>query len=172
MGIQPPRGSPLPCHRSTLLEKLLHSEVDFVLVGGFAAVVHGSTLVTQDLDICAAISDEQVAKLRETLKDLHPKHRMNPNARRSFLEYPKDIKGINNIYLETDLGVLDVMSELPPAGAFSEIKNRSVEISLYGFKCHVISIDDLIRIKESMTRPKDQQTAKELRLIQLKTKNM
>jgi hypothetical protein len=153
-----------------LLETLIKSEADFVLVGGFAAVVHGSTLITQDLDICAAITEEQVAKLRAALKDLHPRHRMNPSAKHSFLEYPTDIKGTNNIYLETDLGILDILSKLPPAGSFDEIKERSIEISLYGHSCRVISIDDLIKIKESMNRPKDQQAAQELRLIQLKQK--
>ena len=153
-----------------LLKNLLQNNIDFVLIGGFAAVVHGSTLVTQDLDICAAITEEQVAKFREALKDLHPRHRMNPNAKPSFLEYPKEIEGTNNIYLETDLGILDILSEAQPAGNFEEIKRRSSEISLYGYKCRVISIDDLIRVKESMKRPKDIQAVQELRLIQLKAK--
>jgi hypothetical protein len=151
-----------------LLETLLKSEADFVLVGGFAAVVHGSTLVTQDLDICTAITEEQVAKLRDALKDLHPRYRMNPSAKHSFLEYPKDMQGTNNIYLETDLGVLDILSKVPPAGSFDEIKKRSIEISIYGHICRVISIDDLIKIKEAMNRPKDQQAAQELRIIRLK----
>ncbi len=154
-----------------LLETLLKSEVDFVLVGGFAAVVHGSTLVTQDLDICAAITEEQVAKLREALRNLHPRHRMNPSAKHSFLEYPKELKGTNNIYLETDLGVLDILSKVPPAGTFDEIKNRALEISLYGYRCRVISINDLIKIKDAMNRPKDLQAAQELRLIQAKTQS-
>ena len=153
-----------------LLKNLLDHDIDFVLIGGFAAVVHGSTLVTQDLDICAAISDEQVAKLRDALKDLHPRHRMNPNFKQSFLDYPKEIKGTNNIYLETDLGVLDILSEAQPAGNFAELKSRASEISLYGHKCKVISVDDLIKVKETMKRPKDLQAVQELRLIQIKSK--
>ncbi len=47
-----------------LLKTLLEHKIDFVLIGGFATSVHGSTLVTQDLDTCAAITEEQVAKLR------------------------------------------------------------------------------------------------------------
>jgi len=153
-----------------LLQRLLEHEVDFVLIGGFAAMVHGATLVTQDLDICAAISEGEVKKLRNALRDLHPVHRMNPNAKHSFLNYPEDLKGINNIYLETDLGILDILSQAPPAGAFHEIKSRSIEISLFGFKCKVISMDDLIQIKTSMSRPKDQQTVIELKAIK-KIKN-
>ena len=154
----------------TLLKILLEKEIDFVLIGGFAAVVHGSTLVTQDLDICAATTEEQIIKLREALKDLHPHHRMNPNANHSFLDFPTNVEGLNNIYLKTDLGVLDILSETQPAGNFQEIKKRSIEISLYGYKCLVISIDDLIKVKQMMKRPKDIQAVEELRLIQLKSK--
>ena len=118
-----------------LLERLITHNIDFVLIGGFAAQVHGCTMVTQDIDICAAITEEEVAKLREALKDLHPKHRMNPNAQHSFLKYPTEIRGTNNIYLETDLGVLDILSQTQPAGSFEEIESRSFEIPLYGRKC-------------------------------------
>jgi hypothetical protein len=123
--------------------------VDFVLIGGFAASVHGCTTVTQDIDICAAITEEEVAKLREALKDLHPRHRMNPNAKHSFLDYPVELKGVHNIYLETDLGVLDILSQAQPAGSFAEIRSRSFEIPLFGRKCRIISIDDLIPARDN-----------------------
>ncbi len=128
-------------------------------------MIHGSTLVTQDLDICAAITDAQVAKLREALKDLHPWHRMNPAVHLSFLDHPRSIAGINNIYLQTDLGVLDVLSETQPAGNFQQLKSRAVELAIYGHKCKIIAIEDLIKIKEAMKRPKDLQAAEELRVI-------
>jgi hypothetical protein len=60
------------------------------------------------------------------------------------------------------------LSETQPAGDFKEIKKRSLEISLYGYSCRVISIDDLIQVKEAMKRPKDLQAAQELRIIQMK----
>jgi predicted nucleotidyltransferase len=155
-----------------LLKRLLREEVDFVLIGGFAATAHGSTLVTQDLDICAAITNEQVTKLRNALKDLHPRHRMNPSFKPSFFDQPKenDIKDTKNLYLETDLGILDILSETQPAGNFDALKKRSIEISIYGHKCRVISIDDLILIKESMKRPKDLQAVQELRIVQRQLK--
>jgi hypothetical protein len=96
---------------------------------------------------------------------------MNPNAKHSFLDYPTDLKGINNIYLETDLGVLDILSQTQPAGSFAEIKSRSFEMPLYGRKCRVISIDDLIRVKEAMNRPKDLQAVRELMLIKQKSES-
>lgn len=45
-----------------LLQKLLNHDVDFVLAGGLACTVHGSPLVTQDIDICVAINDTQLSK--------------------------------------------------------------------------------------------------------------
>ncbi len=141
-----------------LLERLLQHNIDFVLAGGFACVVHGSPLVTQDIDICLAINEEQIGKLRLALKGLNPRHRMNPSFKPSFLEYPPTLEGVNNIYLETDLGVLDILSELRPVGGFETVKGNSIPISLYGQTCRVVSIEDLIRIKETMTRAKDKET--------------
>jgi len=141
------------------------SDLEFVLVGGFASVVHGATLVTQDLDICLLVNDAQITKLRSVLKDLNPRHRMNPSNPVSFLDHPEDASELKNIYLTTDLGVLDIMSEQPPVGDFQAVKSHAIEVALYGSKCLVISLDDLIAIKERMNRPKDLQALAELKKI-------
>lgn len=148
-----------------LLEKLIQSKIDFVLIGGFACVVHGSSLVTEDLDICIAINDEQIRKLREALKDTSPKHRLNPNFKPSFMTYPEKTDDLKNIYLETNLGVLDILGEVRPIGDFEAVKSHALTLSLYGHNCSVISLDDLIKVKESMKRPKDIEAAAQLRLI-------
>jgi hypothetical protein len=151
---------------NNLLKLLLESEIDFVLIGGFAGVVHGSTQVTRDLDICAFVTPAQIEKLRAALKDLHPRHRMNPNFKPSFLTEPKDLSNLRNIYLETDLGVLDVISEVTEVGEFEDVKRNSVEIELFGHKCKVISFKDLIKTKEKMGRPKDKLVVAELKALQ------
>lgn len=150
---------------NNLLKVLLESNIDFVLIGGFAGVVHGSTQVTRDLDICVLISAAEVQKLRNALRDLHPRHRMNPNFKPSFLVEPKTIEGLNNIYLETDLGVLDIISTVSGVGSFEDVKRRSIEISIFDHKCKVISIDDLILAKEILGREKDKFVVQELREI-------
>jgi len=156
----------------TLLQKLLIHDVDFVLAGGLACVVHGSPLVTQDIDICLAIDDDQLSKLRAALYDVNPRFRMNPNFKPSFLDHPKRSDELRNIYLETDLGVLDIMSELQPVGAFEMVKQRAITITLYGYACKVVCLEDLIRIKESMTRPKDKEALLHLlAILQKKAKS-
>src|SRR3990167_2862180 len=92
-----------------LLEVLLDNGIDFVIVGGFAAVLHGSSQVTQDLDLCVAFSPFQIEKLRKCLAPFNPRHRMTVQ-KLSFLEFPQDLSGVKNLYIESDLGILDLLS--------------------------------------------------------------
>lgn len=145
-----------------LLKKLLKHKIQFVVVGGFAGVVHGATQVTQDLDICLLMSPDEITKLREALKDLNPVHRMNPNHKPSFLYYPEDLSKIENIYLETDIGILDIMSEIPNLGNFERIKQGALEIEIFNHKCLIMGLDDLIEVKKNINRAKDKALYKEL----------
>jgi hypothetical protein len=38
-----------------LRQRLCDAEIEFIIVGGFAAMLHGSTLLTRDFDVCAAL---------------------------------------------------------------------------------------------------------------------
>jgi hypothetical protein len=145
-----------------LLKSLLDNEVEFVLIGGFASVIHGSNHVTQDLDICAVISNDQIEKIRKALKELSPIHRMNLKANVSFNDRPLPDENVQNIYLQTDAGVLDILSSVIGVGDFNELKRNAIQFPLFGKKCLVISIDDLIKCKQSMTRPKDKIVLEEL----------
>jgi len=151
-----------------LLKSLLDNEVEFILIGGFASVIHGSNHVTQDLDICAVISNDQIEKIRKALKDLKPIHRMNLKANVSFNDRPQADEEVQNIYLQTDAGVLDILSSVIGVGDFNELKKNAIQVPLFGKKCSVISIEDLIKCKQSMTRPKDKIVLDEL----LKIKNL
>lgn len=147
-----------------LLQLLLKNDFEFVLIGGFAALVHGSSQVTQDLDICASLSSEQMLKLRQILKDLHPQHRMMPQ-KLSFLNFPENVEGLKNLYIETDWGILDILSQVSGIGPFSTVRERAIEVEIEGQKCRVISLDDLITAKLEIGRPKDKFTASELLYI-------
>jgi hypothetical protein len=146
---------------------LILNKIDFILVGGFAGVVHGSTQVTRDIDICTLLTSDNIEKLRFALKEVNPRHRMNPQFKPSFLTEPKDIntKELNNIYLETDQGVLDIISNISGVGDFERIKSQAIEVPLFGSICKVISIEDLIKAKEYLGRPKDKIVVYELKQI-------
>jgi hypothetical protein len=147
-----------------LLQRLCDADIDFVIVGGFAATLHGSSLVTRDLDVCAILSDENVEKLREALRDLQPTHRMTPQ-KLSFLDNPDPGVEVRNLYLRTDLGPVDVLSSILGVGDFDRVRAASIQVELFGRYCRVISLDDLIRAKEALGRDKDLLAAKELRAV-------
>ena len=150
-----------------LLQRFADARLDFVVVGGYAGVLHGSSLVTNDLDICAVLSPENIAKLRTVLADLHPVHRMTPQ-KLSFLEHPAATVAAANLHLETDGGIVDVLSTILGIGDYARLSRSAVEIPLFGRKCHVISLEDLIVAKEAVGRDKDLLAAKELKAIAAK----
>lgn len=150
-----------------LLQRFADAGLEFVVVGGFAGVLHGSSYVTDDLDICAVMSPETIAKLRATLADLKPVHRMTPK-RLSFLEHPPAGQPLANVYLETEAGVVDILGSVLGIGDYQALARNAVEIPLFGRRCRVISLEDLIKTKEAMGREKDLLTAKELRAIAAK----
>jgi hypothetical protein len=147
-----------------LIERLCDADIDFVIVGGFAGMLHGSSLVTRDLDVCAVLSPENVAKLRDTLRDLNPTHRQTPQ-RLSFLDNPAPGAEVKNLYLATSLGPLDLLGAIKGVGDYAHVRESAVEIEIFGRRCRVISIEDLIRAKEALARPKDLLAAQELRAI-------
>jgi hypothetical protein len=147
-----------------LLQLLCDAEIPFVIVGGFAGMLHGSSLVTRDLDVCALLTTEIVEKLRHGLRELNPTHRFTPE-RPSFLKDTDDNAGWKNLYLQTDIGPVDILSSITGVGDFERVNSSAITIQLFGRDIRVISIEDLISAKETLGREKDRLAAKELRAI-------
>jgi predicted nucleotidyltransferase len=149
---------------SQLLQRLADVGLEFVIVGGYAAISYGSSYLTRDVDICTALTEENVAKLRQALRDWNPKHRLT-HKRLSFLDFPPPGQSLNNLYLQTDMGVIDILSSILGVGDFAELKSRAEELEVDGKRHLVISLEDLIQAKEALGREKDLLMAKELRAI-------
>jgi hypothetical protein len=150
---------------ATLLGKLAGGGVEFVLIGGYAAVAHGVSLVTQDVDVCCRFSRSNLYRLQDLLSDLHPRHRMLPQ--KPPLELNDDLcERIKNLYLETDLGLLDCLSEVAGLGAFDAVLEHSVEMNLPAGTIRVLDLEGLIQAKEAMDRPQDRLALTQLRAIQ------
>ncbi|MBN1676657.1 MAG: nucleotidyltransferase [Kiritimatiellae bacterium] len=150
-----------------LLTRLIENEVDFVVVGGFAAVAHGGTLLTQDVDVCCDFSPDNLMRLQQAVADLHPVHRMTP-ARLPLELTPEKCRGLKNLYLDTDYGQLDCLGNVMGLGDFPDVKRGSIEVRLEAGACRILSIDDLIKAKEAMGRPRDKETVLQLRAIREK----
>jgi hypothetical protein len=152
-----------------LLCLLADSDIPFVVVGGYAARMHGTSLLTEDIDICAVLSPENVEKLRKLLAPFHPVHRMTPQ-KLSFIQFPEDISRVNNLYIKTDMGQIDLLGSVSGVGDFDSVSKNAVEVTLFGRKCKVISLDDLIKAKKFVGRPHDLETVKQLEWIKKRLK--
>lgn len=150
-----------------LLFRLDDSGVAFVLVGGYAAMLHGSSLLTRDIDVCAELSPQAIGKLRGAFRDVHPVHRL-ASPPRSFLDLPEAGVAVNNLHLGTDLGVLDLLGHITGVGDYARVARDAVEIELFGRRVRAIGLDDLIAAKEALGRDKDLIAAKELRAVREK----
>jgi predicted nucleotidyltransferase len=149
---------------ANLVRRLVEARFEFVIVGGFAAVAHGSTLLTQDLDLCCALARENLERLLNALAGLHP--RLRDAAGRSAPIPPLDsLEGFRNLYLETDLGEIDLLSSIAGVGELPEAAAQSIEVVLWGMPIRILSLDALIKAKQALGRPKDTQALRELETI-------
>lgn len=147
-----------------LLERLIRYRVEFIVIGGFAAVAHGVTLLTQDIDICCRLAPDNLMRLQDALADIHPVHRMPPS--RPPLRLTRETATeFHNLYLETDWGQLDCLGEVLGVGDYEQALAASVSVSLPAGPCLILSIEALIRAKEAMGRERDRQAILQLRAI-------
>jgi len=154
---------------SNLLERLVKAGVDFVIVGGFAGVVHGCTYVTQDVDICCDFSAANLLALQKALSDLDPVHRMTPGRKK--LQLTEQTCGqFKNLYLDTKIGQLDCLSFIDGLGGYDQVKRASRLIEVEDMKMCVLSLEALIKTKRAMNRPRDKEAVLQLEAIK-KLKN-
>ncbi len=148
----------------SLLGRLVKAKVGFVIVGGFAGVVHGCTYVTLDLDICCDFSAKTLLALQEAIKDLNPVHRRKEV--RTPLELDEESCGrYKNLYLDTDIGQLDCVCQVDGVGDYERVKQASEIIKAGGIRLKVLTLEALIESKNAMNRPRDKQVILELEAI-------
>lgn len=145
----------------SLLKRLNDSGVEYVLIGGLAAIVHGGSIVTDDVDVCTSFDDENMPKILYALRDVNPTHRMRPDKMR-LAEDAAHFRGLKNLYVGTDVGVIDFLGEVPHFGSYEDVRKHSTLMNIAGVSCRVINADALIAIKRAVGRPKDLRVVREL----------
>lgn len=137
-----------------LVGLLADGDVEFVVVGGLAAVVHGSAYVTHDVDVCYGRSATNVERLCEALGPVHPTLRGAPKGLPFRLDPPTVAAGLN-FTLDTDLGALDILGEVQGLGAYPGVAEHSETVDLFGRSVRVLTLEALIRAKRAAGRRKD-----------------
>lgn len=137
-----------------LLTRLKASGLEFVVIGGVCVVYHGAMLATFDLDVCCPFGEENVRRIESAVADLHPVHRLTAN--KLSLEMTRDsFPVLKNIYLQTDLGKLDCLSEVAGVGNFETVREQSIVASLPFGEFRFLSMDALITAKKTVGRDRD-----------------
>ncbi len=146
------------------LRILTANDVEHVVVGGVAGVLHGSRLVTEGLGLCAPLSTPNLTRLLAALGDSNPRFRMTPD-RRVLPSDPSALAGYRNLYLITDLGQIDILSEITGVGDYAEVSKHTVSVDLGGFTCRILDLDTLIVAKSVLKSQKDLQAVLELKAL-------
>lgn len=147
-----------------LLERLTARGVEFVVVGGFAAVAHGSARVTRDLDICFATDSANLDALGEVLVDLGARLR-GVTDHVPFRPDAATLRRVRILTLETIDGPLVVLVEPDGAPAYPALRARSERLDIGGMLVAVASLEDMISMKRAAGRPKDLLDLEELEAL-------
>lgn len=145
----------------SLLSVLTKNEVDFILVGGLAAIVHGSARVTYDIDIVYKRDQPNHAKLVRALAPFAPYPRGAPPGL-PFSWSPETIGMGLNFTLHTSMGDIDLLGEIPGNGTFTTLATHALTVSIDGTSVKVVDLPTLIRLKRASGRPKDFEQLAEL----------
>jgi hypothetical protein len=147
-----------------LLCELLDAEVECVVVGGVAAAIHGCTRLTEDLDLVAPLTFANCERILGVLQKYRPRF-YQTLGRPPVERDAKALSEFKNPYFDTQLGIVDVLGSLPPVGDYARIRSRSIAIDFEGRSLQLVSLDDLISVKEAVGRPKDREVLIELKAI-------
>ena len=146
---------PSPGHADVgeLLRRLADAGVEFIVVGGAAAVLHGAPITTEDLDIVHRRSPENVARLRALLDELDA--RVRELANRRLPPQESALLGDGHVLLSTRLGPLDCLGTLIDGRGFEELVSHSDSIKDEGVEFLVVDLPTLIELKTKTGRAKD-----------------
>ena len=147
-----------------LLRRLLEGGIDFILVGGLAATVHGSARATFDIDVVYDRSPANMDRLVRALAPLEPYLRGAPRGLPFVLDAPTISRGLN-FTLETTLGDLDLLGEVTGGGQYADLLPHTEEVSLFGSSCRCVTLAKLIDLKRAAGRPKDNEILAELEAL-------
>jgi hypothetical protein len=132
-----------PLRAAAILEKLVRSRVEFVVVGGIAVQTHGYIRSTRDIDIVPSPSPPNAQRLSQVLSAL------------SAVEVGRDAHLVRFKTSEGRLDVLDLDETAGAPSSYDDLRSRALVIDFDGIEIPVASLDDLIRMKRAAGRPHD-----------------
>ncbi len=136
------------------LRALCEGGVDFILVGGLAAVVNGAPVVTFDVDVVHSRDAANIARVLPVLEALDAIFRIQPHRR--LRPTASHLASPGHLNLVTRLGALDLLGTIGRDLSYQDLLPHSVEMDVAeGLRIRVLDLETLIAIKEELTGEKD-----------------
>ena len=132
-----------------------------MIIGGWSAILHGSSFITYDLDICFSRKRENLRCLAQALAPYHPRLR-DVAERLPFVWDETTLRNGTIFTLDTDLGGIDLLAEVSGLGAFDEVKAASIAVNAFGRQVRTLDLRSLIKAKRAAGREKDLRALPEL----------
>jgi hypothetical protein len=156
-----------PLQADEIFARLNRHGVRYVVIGGLAAVLHGSPLPTLDADICPADDADNLERLAAALEEMDARVR-TPDAA-AGVRFPRDaafLRKVELLNLVTRFGDLDLSFRPSGTAGYSDWTQRAVEMVIGDLTVVVAALADVIDSKEAANRPKDRRTLPMLRQLQ------
>ncbi len=135
-----------------ILRILSKHEVEYIVVGGVAAVIHGAPVTTFDLDALIRINEENAGRLIKALEELDARYREHQTIMRPT---ENDVLSGGHLLLMTSAGPLDVLGFVGDDNRYENLLTETKEMEISGTRFRVLDLDELIRLKRETDRPKD-----------------
>ena len=135
-----------------ILELLNKYEVEYIVVGGVAAVIRGAPVTTFDLDALVRIDEDNAERLSLALDALDARYREHQSTIRPTKE---DILAGGHLLLLTRAGPLDVLGFIGDDDRYEDLLAQSSEVAMTVGTFRVLDLEELIRQKRKSDRPKD-----------------
>lgn len=136
-----------------LLATLDRHAVEYTVIGGVAAQVHGHRRTTKDLDVIPAPDAENLRRLASALAALGARPRDVPGAGAPTMQQLAAAPIVPP--LTTRHGELHILRDVPGAPPYAELRARALVIDLDGISLAIAGLDDLIAMKRASGRPSD-----------------
>jgi hypothetical protein len=157
---------PAPLDPECIFRTLREYEVEYVLIGGLAAVLLGSPALTNDADIVPSRDDANLVRLADALRSLGARLRSadDPDGI-DFDPHPALLRSMSMLNLTTRCGDLDLAFAPAALDDYEALARRAEIFDIAGVRVTVAALDDIIRSKEEAGRPKDHATLPVLRAL-------